>query len=238
MSKLSNYLDLKLTNFFGRAFRKNKNEILKKIVSASAHDYLMNNLSGNIVLPYNVWSISPQGMMVIINHILINDVKTIVEFGTGISTVFLNNLSIKNKLNLKIISIDHDAKWQSIIKEKYGAHNIEYINCDMTTQLKFKNETFPWYDVNALKNVDKKNVDFIIIDGPVGNKNIYERAGAFEFFKDELHNKNFSCFFDDTNEPQFKEIMMHHYPDARFYPTFSIAGLGNKYETEPVIFTK
>jgi len=238
MSKLSKYMDLKLTNFFERGFRKNKEQILQKIVSASAYDYLMNNLSGNVVLPYNTWSISPQGMMVIVNHILINDVKTIVEFGTGISTVFLNNLSIKNNLNLKIISIDHDAEWQKIVKEKYGAKNVEYIHCPMTSKLKFKKEEFFWYDLDILKNIDKQKVDLMIIDGPVGSNSFYERAGAFEFFKDKLHQNNFSCFFDDTGDAPLKEIMQHYYPNAKFYPTFSIAGLGNKYETEPVIFTK
>jgi hypothetical protein len=81
MSKIKTYLDLKLTNFFERAFRKNKEQILQKIVSASSYNYLMQHLSGGLALPYNTWSISPQGMMVIINHILINNVKTIVEFG-------------------------------------------------------------------------------------------------------------------------------------------------------------
>lgn len=238
MSKISEYLDTKLTNFFERGFRKNKEQILKKIVSAASYDYLMNNLSGNIVLPYNSWSISPQGMMVIVNHILVNDVKTIVEFGSGISTIFLNNLSIKNNLNLKIISVDHDAAWQNSLKTKYKADQVEYLQCPLNTRMKFKDIEFLWYDADALKKIDRQKTDLVIIDAPIGNKNIYERAGAFEFFKQEFGRSNFSCYLDDTNNPPFKEIMKHYFPEARFYPDFSIAGLGNTYEAEPVIFTK
>lgn len=231
-------MDLKLTNFFERGFRKNKDQILKKIVSVSSHDYLMNNLSGNIIVPYNTWSISPQGMMVIINHILINDVKTIVEFGTGISTVFLNNLSIKNNLNLKIISIDHDAKWQNTVKEKYQAKNVEYIHAELDTKLKFKNQEYLWYNLDALKNIEKQKVDFMIVDAPIGSKSLYERAGAFEFFKNELDSDKLSCFLDDTNEDYLKEIIFHYCSKVKSYPTFSISSINSNYETEPVIFTK
>jgi len=238
MNKLSKYLDAKLTNFFERGFRKNKDEILKKIVSASSYDYLMNNLSGGMVLPYNAWSISPQGMMMIINHILVNDVKTIVEFGTGISTVFLHNLSLKNNLDLKIISVDHDAKWQQTIKTRYKATGVEYINCPLTTNMVFNNKPFSWYDLEALKNIDQQSTDFVIVDAPIGTGSPYERAGALEFYKQEFNRSNFSCYMDDTNYPPLKEVMLHYFPKARFYANFSIAGLGHAYEAEPVIFTK
>jgi len=238
MNSLSKYLDLKLTNFFERAFRKNKEQIIKKIVSASSYDYLMNHLSGDMVLPYNTWSISPQGMMLIVNHILVNDVKTIVEFGTGISTIFLNNLSIKNNLNLKIISIDHDANWQNLIKEKYKAEHVEYISCDLNKIVKFKSKEFLWYDHNALKHINKQKTDLLIVDAPIGSKSDYERAGAFEYFKDEFERKNFSCYLDDTNHPPIKEIMQYYFADARFYADFSIAGLGSSYEIDPIIFAK
>lgn len=231
-------MDLKLTNFVERSFRKNKEQIIKKIVSASSYDYLMNHLAGNMVLPYNQWSISPQGMMMIVNHILVNDVKTIVEFGTGVSTIFLNNLSLKNDLNLKIISVDHDLNWQSLIRKKYKADHVEYIHCDLNTNLKFKNNDYTWYNLKALNKIDKQNTDFVIVDAPIGNGSFYERAGAFEFFKNELTRNNFSCYLDDTNQAPLKEIMKHYFPDARFYADYSIAGLGNTYEAEPVIFTK
>ena len=238
MSKLSKYMDMKLTNLFDRGFRKSKEQILKKIVSAASHDYLLTHLSGNIVIPYNAWSISPQGMMVIVNHVLINNVKTIVEFGTGISTVFLNNLSIKNNLDLKIISVDHDLNWQNTVKEKYNVQNVEFICAPLNTKQKFKNEEYFWYDHELLKHIEKKKIDFVIVDAPIGSGNLYERAGAFEFFKEELHGVNFSCYLDDTNKVQLKEIMLNYFPEAKMYPDFSIAGLGNLYEIEPVIFTK
>lgn len=238
MSKLSTYLDLKLTNLFERGFRKNKEQILKKIVSSASYNYLTTHLSGGMVIPYNAWSISPQGMMVIVNHILINDVKTIVEFGTGISTVFLHNLSVKNNLNLKIISVDHDAKWQSIIRDRYRATAVEYICAPLTTKMSFGKHAISWYDLEALKAIDKKNTDFVIVDAPIGTGSVYERAGAFEFFKEELGNRNFSCYLDDTNEAHFAEIILHYFPDAKLYPNFAIAGLGKQYEVEPVIFTK
>jgi hypothetical protein len=238
MSKIKTYLDLKLTNFFERAFRKNKEQILQKIVSASSYNYLMQHLSAGLALPYNTWSISPQGMMVIINHILINNVKTIVEFGSGISTIFLNNLSLKNNLDLKIISVDHDATWQNTIKEKYNVSAVEFIACNLNNTLKFKDNNYLWFDGEALKHIKKETIDLVIIDAPIGEKSIYERAGAFEFFKSELNRKNFSCYLDDTNHPPVEEIMKHYFPEARFYQGFSIAGLGSSYEIDPVIFKK
>ncbi len=231
-------MDLKLTNFFDRAFRKNKEQILKKIVSASSYEYLMNQLSGDIILPYNAWSISPQGMMVLINHVLVNEVKTIVEFGTGISTIFLNNLSVKNNLGLQIISVDHDATWQNKIKQYCKAGQVEYLHCALSSPMKFKNHDFMWYDHEVLKKINRQKTDLVIIDAPIGSGSPYERAGAFEFFKQEFPRKNFSCYLDDTNQAALKEVMLHYFPEAKLYPDFGIAGLGNLYEAEPVIFTK
>lgn len=238
MSKLPKYFDQKLTNLFERASRKNKDQILRKIVSASSYDYLMNQLSGEIVLPYNSWSISPQGMMVIVNHILVNDIRYIVEFGTGISTVFLNNLSVKNKLGLEIISVDHDAAWQNTVREKYRADQVKYICCPLTQRVKFKEHGFTWYDHAALKQIDKQKTNLLIVDAPIGKTSLYERAGAFEFFGSELNRPDFSCYLDDTNEAHLKEIMQHYLPRARFYQDFSISGLDHSYEAEPVIFIK
>lgn len=238
MSKLSKYLDSKLTNLFERGYRYNKQSIDNKIVSASSYDYLMNNLSGGLTLPYNTWSISPVGMMVIINHILINDIKTIVEFGSGISTIFLHNLSIKNGLGLKIISVDHDANWQQIIKMKYKVDSVKFIASPLDFQMRFKDTSYNWYNLEDLKIIDRKTTDFIIVDAPIGKTSQYERAGAFEFYKEELNRTNFSCYLDDTNFPPLKEIMNHYCQNVKFYSNFGIATSGNMYETEPVIFTK
>lgn len=238
MNKFSRYLDEKLINFFERGFRKNREQLLRKAISASSYNYLMSELSGGLVLPYNAWSISPQGMMTIVNHILVNDIRYIVEFGTGISTVFLNNLAIKNKLDLKIISVDHDEAWQNSIKNKYNVTRVDFVCAPLSGQMSFKTHSFPWFDTAALSVIDRSLTDLVIIDAPIGNSNPYERAGAFEFYRNELKRANFSCYMDDSNDLPLREVMSFHYPDARFYPNFSIAGAGRVYEAEPVIFTK
>lgn len=235
---MKRYIDSKLINFVTRGFRKNQDQLLKKMVSVSSFNYLMDHLSGGKVLPYNIWSISPSAMMVIVNHILINDVKTIVEFGSGISTIFLNNLSKKNKLGLKIISVDHDENWQKIIKEKYEVDEVTFVHCPLSTKMTYEGNEYQWYDVTKLNGIQKESIDFIIIDGPIGSVSPYERAGAFEFFKSELSRPSFSCFLDDTNQGRLRDVMASYLPEARFYAEFGIAGSGVKYEIDPVLFVK
>lgn len=235
---MKRYIDSKLINFVTRVFRKNQDQLLKKTISASCHSYLTNHLSGGLVLPYNIWSISPPAMMLIVNHILINNVKTIVEFGSGISTIFLHNLSEKNKLGLNIISVDHDANWQGIIRDKYGAGSVNFVHCPLSTAMSFEGNAYQWYDVSKLAFIEKNNVDFVIIDGPIGNKSPYERAGAFEFFKAELSRESFSCFLDDTNQGDLRAVMASYLPEAKFYGEFGIAGAGVRYEIDPVLFVK
>lgn len=212
--------------------------ILQKISSGASFNYLMNNLSNGLIIPYTSWGISPRTMMVIINHILINDIKNIVEFGSGTSTIFLNNLSKKNNLSLSITSVDHDQNWQKNIKEKYNVDHVNFVYAPLNNAMKFKSSKFNWYATEALKGIDKLNVDFIIVDGPIGENSPYERAGAFEFFKSELNRKNFSCLLDDTNVKACKEIMNHYCPGAQDYSEFCISGAGIKYGIEPVLFRK
>ena len=238
MGKLFTALDKGTGKILSRSVEKIQGLILQKVSSAASFNYLVNQLSDGLIIPYNSWSLSPRAMMLIINHILINDVKNIVEFGSGISTIFLNNLSKKNNLRLNIISVDHDDNWQKTIKEKYNVAGVNFVHAPLKSTMKFKNSDFTWYDNEVLKAIDKSNVDFVIVDGPIGKKSPYERAGAFEFFRSELERKNFSCFLDDTNVKELKEIMNHYYPGAQDYTEFCISGSGVKYEVEPVLFRK
>jgi hypothetical protein len=238
MGKFLRTVDNSTGRIASRIIDKIQGIILQKINSQASYNYLMNHLGNGMIIPYNSMSISPRAMMVIINHILINDIKTIVEFGSGISTIFLNNLSKKNNLSLNITSVDHDGSWQKKIKEKYNLEQVKFIHAPQKGVIKFKGSDFIWYEQTAMGGIDKSAVDFVIIDGPIGEKSLYERAGAFEFFKSELNRKSFSCLMDDTNFKELKEVMAQYCPQATVYQDFSIYIPGNKYNIEPVLFAK
>jgi hypothetical protein len=238
MNKIGKIFDKTIGKILTRYLNRSENLMLQKSVSAAYYNNLLTNLSNGKVLPYNSMSISPSAMMLIVNHILIHDIKYIVEFGTGISTIFLNNLSKKNNLDLKIISVDHDADWQKKIKENYDLEFIEFVHAPLINNSKFRESEHKWYNMDKLNSIEKSKVGFVIIDGPLGAESPFERAGAFNFFKDELNRPDFSLLLDDTNLPELEKIMEFYCPGSRKYNGFTVFGKGFKYYVDPVLFTK
>jgi hypothetical protein len=237
MNTFTRLIDATIGKLFIRYITKS--QIHEKTISAAHFNYLTSQLSNGKILPYSAMSISPLAMIYIINHILIHKIQYMVEFGTGISTIFLNNLITKNNLRIKIISIDHDINWQATIKNEYQLNNIEFIHAPLNSVNSFNGIQYNWYNLDCLQCIDKSKVEFVVIDGPIGIDSPYERAGAFEFFKNELERENFSILLDDSNYPALREIM-NKYLNSVYIDmgTFSMHLKGFKYNINPVLLCK
>jgi predicted O-methyltransferase YrrM len=169
-------------------------------------------------VPITSSSLRPQSLVYVLNDILINGRKTILEFGCGISTLLFGMLSKSNDLNLNIISVDHDADWIMVVKkyiEKYALK--QYVTLVHTPLIPYKCNSFQgleWYDVKYIENYLSANfkqfqIDLVLIDGPPAyEKSIqFSRYPAMEFVINKLNSDRFSIFIDDTNRTGEKKII-------------------------------
>ncbi|WP_405611259.1 class I SAM-dependent methyltransferase [Polaribacter sp. Asnod1-A03] len=163
-------------------------------------------------LPYSKSSLSYSSISYILNDVIINDRKDIIEFGGGISTVYLAKLAKTSKKNLKITTIDHDEKWISILTNILKEEElIEYVNliyCPLdSSSLSIENNK--WYSESVIKNnIKGMKFDLVIVDGPLAYEKEFEmsRYPALPFINNYLNKRN-SIFLDDTNRNGEKKIV-------------------------------
>lgn len=186
----------------------------KKLMEDIYCRQLLNNLfDGYDQLPITKSSMSFFAIAMIINDIQINNRKTILEFGSGLSTIIISRLIKKNKLPCKIYSIEHDKSWfdllNNILKKENTSENVVSIHAPLSVSKKSK-KNLDWYNEEAILNGMPKNIlfDLLIIDGPPAHEKSksLSRYPALPFAKDKL-NKSYSIYLDDASRKGELEVI-------------------------------
>ena len=195
-------------------------------------------------IPQSSYSMSPTLILHILNDIIINQRKSIVEFGSGVSTIYMAK-AIKDKgLKAKVYSIDEDEKWQDIIKG-----SLKQLDCDdfvvfITAPIRSDDVGAPWFNEDKINESLSSNqcssFDCVLVDAPSTRtcKTIRNKAIPFILSMDYL-SSNFSIFVDDTyrlaehtcaNEWN-KSLDQSKLED---YDTYSVITSGYQYVSRPV----
>ncbi len=134
-----------------------------------ASHYLQSFISPRIPLPNTrQGAASPDLLSTIFQKIILNDPKTIVELGSGVSTLFMGHLLRDRKMRGKIHSVDHSEEYFKITEENIlnaGLTNeVTLYYCPLIKYVMKEKECL-WYDISGLT---VSSIDLLIIDGPPG----------------------------------------------------------------------
>lgn len=143
------------------------------------------------------FSLNFQTIQHIANDIIIYNPKTILEIGSGISTLILDNFISELDYNPKFISVDQDSNWQLQLKNQ--TRNVDYFAFDISTQNQFSLDgRGNWFDIPLNSELRGEKYDLVIIDGPKGFESKNARYGVVKFLRNRI-GKNSIIFVDDTN---------------------------------------
>lgn len=172
-------------------------------------------LEGGIYLPFNSSSLRYSSIAVLLNDIVINERKYIVELGSGLTTILIAKLIKKNKLaNVNFLSIEEDINWLNLIHKILEAeHCSEYVtllNAPLTNSEICK-PGYSWYDCKKITeylNCNKTLIDCVLVDGPSAwHKEIeLSRFPALPFFYSYLNDDSI-VFLDDVNRAGEKVVL-------------------------------
>lgn len=178
-----------------------------KIADIYCLELIQNLLNGYPFIPFTGASLRPFCLIHMINDILINDRKDIIEFGSGISSQVLGRLIQKNKLPSRITSIEHDWSWFLKLGKLLESEDLDKIVKVVYAPLKdcmlSPDKKSDWYDLEALTaEITGKEYDMLIIDGPPAWEESRKTARypAVPFMINRMK-KNFSIYLDDANRP-------------------------------------
>lgn len=187
----------------------------QKLLQQTNFDYIQisNLFSQDHFIPFSSWSISPSTISHVLNDIIINKRKNIVEFGAGASTFYIAKLIKTLKLDANFFSVESNETWvrelriQLEILDIHKFVTIIYapIVNEIPTNLLYKKQK-KWYDTRVLdKELKKVRIDLILVDGPVGISTPFARYSAIPFLCNYLSD-DFSIFLDDVSRTDEKEI--------------------------------
>lgn len=174
---------------------------------------LLKMFPNGIFLPMTSWSVSPREVLHICNDIVINNRKSIIEFGSGFSTICIAQLLKINNIEASFFSVEDNSDWANDMRkmiDKLGLQNQVKIIiapiADVPAEFAKKSQT-KWYDTKSIAaeiaSID--NFDVVIVDGPFGGSTPFARYSAVPFLKPKLSG-DFAIFLDDSNRADEKQI--------------------------------
>ncbi|EHQ24687.1 class I SAM-dependent methyltransferase [Mucilaginibacter paludis] len=156
------------------------------------------------------FSLVPYGLIFLRNELVLNKRKNILEFGSGLSTLFMGQLIKKHGLKACICTIESGEEWISLLKEKVDQLKLaEYIKIIYAPLVEDSNYG-KWYDMDILnRELNQEQLfDMIVIDGPPAfNPQIAKsRYRAIPYIFNSLSDNCF-IFLDDANRMGEQEII-------------------------------
>jgi predicted O-methyltransferase YrrM len=198
-------------------------------------------------IPFTSMSLRPFALAFLLNEILINNRKSIIEFGAGVSTIMMARLAKKNKLPVKIISVEENQDWVNVVKNILVDEGIDAfveIIYAPVVRRNFKGIENHWYEDEKLKLKLKNNAafDLVMIDGPTAfnEKLALSRYYAMPFLFENLA-KEHVIFLDDVSRNGEKKAMTLWGKDYGkkfnvYAGTLGVCYVGHHYESNPVKF--
>jgi hypothetical protein len=165
-------------------------------------------------IPMTTWSISPSTILHILNDIDINQRRCIVEFGSGISTLYIAKYIKSVHRKIQFYSVESNKEWMSKLQIQIESLELQdYVTLiyapieKVPSSFSYKSQDI-WYSTNELDTELNAvfDIDVVIVDGPFGGITPYARYSALPFLKNKLASK-FSIFIDDVGRSEENEIL-------------------------------
>lgn len=75
-------------------------------------------------IPFTSMSLRPYVLIYLLNEIIINNRKKIIEFGAGISTINLERIARNMGNGVKIVSVEENSEWFGLINDMLIKDNL------------------------------------------------------------------------------------------------------------------
>lgn len=180
-------------------------------------------LAGGMVLkPLRVWVISPDAMAWILADLQERVAPTVIEFGSGQSTVILAAY-LKNKGQGRLISVEHDAAHADAVRRQLNA-------CGLEAQVDLRIVPLIGYPAVGtmaacqsyqLTDLPEVKIDAAIVDGPPTDLGESARLHPLQWALSRLLPQG-AVFLDDAVRPEERAILAYL---ATVFPDLSVRNL-------------
>lgn len=208
-----------IPEFIKSRIRKVIQEERKKIVNNARVDikraeenvkaisYLDRFLSPNE--PWTGWTMHPSAVLTVVNDIQINERSSVVECGSGLSTLYSAKACMEQGANL--VSFENDGEWANRIRGKLQNlgldKNADVVHAELE-EWNFGGEAYLWYDEAVVRDClsARSKVDLLVIDGPPKDTGHHARYPAIPAIREFLHDR-YAIILDDIEREMERAIV-------------------------------
>lgn len=148
------------------------------------------------------WALTGDSAAILAREALVRKPETILELGSGVSTLILGQILKKNGRG-RLLSVDHDPMWANQTRryvEFLGLQDVVTVVDAPLKRLALGNQTVEWYDIPQSSLDTLGTIDLLVVDGPPQDKDnpMQARYPAFPVLREHL-SPHAVVFVDDAN---------------------------------------
>jgi predicted RNA methylase len=167
--------------------------------------------------PMTGWAATPELAVTVLRQVIFNKPQTIVELGSGITTLINGYALEKYNPDGKLISLDHDKDYAEITREEINQNGLNtFVDLSVAPlkDVKVNGEQFRWYDLSGLP--DDIQIDLLVVDGPPVKTIKFARYPALPLM-DKYLSDSCTIIIHDTNREEETGIVSRW---VKEYPEF------------------
>lgn len=157
--------------------------------------------------PTRGWAGSPDFLLKLVELVVSESPKYVIELGSGVSSVVLG-AALKKFSQGKVESFDHDEAFSNKTNrflEVNSLQNIVNINYSPLMDYRFDENKWSWYDKLQIHKIET-NIDLLVVDGPPRFLQENSRFLALPILFDRLSKKS-TIALDDANRENEKQVV-------------------------------
>jgi predicted O-methyltransferase YrrM len=197
---------------------KNRLSLLGNSIAETQGLVQLSGLNQPYPMPFGGnWALTPDAAVILAREIVIRRPNTIVELGSGVSTVMVGRLLQQMECG-HLISLDHDPDWAEETRRHILANGlqdyVEVLDAPLARQ-QFDGKEFNWYQIpDRLQGIEQ--IDMLTVDGPpqTTDSAVLARYPALPAFAAQL-SEHAVIFIDDAKRVTEQEMVkkwLQQYP--------------------------
>ena len=132
------------------------------------------------------WAASPDLLLEMVNHVLLEKTELVVEASSGVSTVMLA-YAMERKGSGRVIALEHDAsyaaKTRALLDYHCVAHRATVVHAPLVEQ-QVDGDVYKWYDLS--KAAIDAPIGLLVVDGPPEATGPMARYPAVPLLRDKF----------------------------------------------------
>lgn len=153
------------------------------------------------------WAISPQAAKTLIDEFFDSGARTVLEMGSGVSTVLLGLALKASGRPGRVVALEHDAAYATKTRRLVEQHNLSdvvtVLDCPLVP-VGIDGKDYRWYDIEQLE--EDLVVDLLFVDGPPAASSPEARMPAVPLLWSRLA-PDATVLLDDARRPDEQRIL-------------------------------